>query len=120
MNILLANPLTTVLIAMCLGLGAMAGVQSYRLKSAQADVKMAQAEIAVLKAEIAVQNNRVKQWAEQAAIARDRADELNSRAIIFRAQRDKLALKIERMPLPVNECQALAALVDAHREATRP
>jgi uncharacterized coiled-coil DUF342 family protein len=119
MNWLLANPLMSVLLALCLGLGAMAGMQTYRLKSAKADVKMAQADIALLKSEIEVQNSRVKQWAEQAESARQRADQKMGEANIFREQRDMFALKLRSMKLPKNECQALAALVDAHREATQ-
>lgn len=116
MTWILANPLLSLVIAISLALSVLCGVQSIRIKSLKADVLVAEARLERMRVDLDAQSQLVRQWAKQAADARERADELGAEAKIFRGQRDHFAHKLERMKLPANECQALAALVDAHRK----
>lgn len=115
MSWVLANPVLSVLIALSLALGVFAGVQTTRLKVAQAETMQAEARIEKLTADLYAQSKMVREWARQAEESRRRADEMWAKAKIFRVQRDSLANKLARAELPQNECDALKVLIDVHR-----
>lgn len=115
MTWILANPILSALIALSVLFGVVAGVQTTRLKVAQAETMQAEARIERLTADLYAQSKMVREWARQAEESRRRADEMWAKAKIFRVQRDGLANKLSRAELPQNECDALKVLIDVHR-----
>lgn len=115
MTWILANPLLSAAIAISLALSVLCGVQTIRIKSLQADVMLSEAKAERTRVDLETQNRLVQAWARQAKESRDRADRMGAEAKIFRVQRDGVANKLARLQLPADECQALAVLIDAHR-----